>query len=161
MKLKLPDTVCSPEDLKAIVLELRQGAQWLSQSTIKLQVTRQTAGEAPAMSPTTMLLMQAWTGGKPLDQQALNGLITELESLAATAPRMTITLAAVASRSLKKQLVAWCREKINPNTLIETRFDATLLGGMVVQFGSHIYDWSFRRQILAARERFPEVLRNV
>jgi hypothetical protein len=32
---------------------------------------------------------------------------------------------------------------------------------MVVVHGSRIYDWSFRRQILATREKFPEVLRNV
>jgi len=62
---------------------------------------------------------------------------------------------------IQKNLVNWCRENIAPNILITFQFNATLLGGMVIRHGSNIFDWSFRRQILAARNNFPEVLRRV
>jgi F0F1-type ATP synthase delta subunit len=74
---------------------------------------------------------------------------------------MTITLAAPATTGIKKQLTAWCRDNVAPDVLVRFEFNQTLLGGMVVRFGSHIYDWSLRRQILDGRTKFPEVLRNV
>jgi F0F1-type ATP synthase delta subunit len=91
----------------------------------------------------------------------LDKLIETLEDYGTSAPIITITLAAPAPNSLKKTLIDWCRKNIAPNALIDFRFNATMLGGMVVQYGSRIYDWSFRRQILAARDKFPEILRNV
>ena len=53
-----------------------------------------------------------------------------------------------------------CRP-VAPDVLVNFQFNATILGGMVVRYGSHVYDWSFRRQILAKRDTFPEVLRRV
>jgi F0F1-type ATP synthase delta subunit len=50
---------------------------------------------------------------------------------------------------------------VAPNMLVDFKFNSTMLGGMVVQYGSHIYDWSFRQRILDARDKFPEVLRSV
>jgi F0F1-type ATP synthase delta subunit len=78
-----------------------------------------------------------------------------------SAPHITLTLAAPAPNGLKKTLISWCRDNIDKNILVDFKFNATILGGMVVVYGSRIFDWSFKRQILAAREKFPEVLRNV
>jgi hypothetical protein len=161
MKIQLADDISSPQDLLAIILELRQCSQWLNQAAVKMQVTKNAAGAAPIMSPAVNWLVQEWAGGKPLDQKSLDELIAELETFEAKSRRITITLAAPATKELKKELVAWCRKAIDPNVLVEIRFNSTILGGLVVQYGSHIYDWSFRRQILAARSRFPEVLRRV
>jgi F0F1-type ATP synthase delta subunit len=84
-----------------------------------------------------------------------------LEDFSDSAPRVTVTLAAPAPNSLKQTIALWFRENIAPNTLVNFKFNSTILGGMVVVYGSRIYDWSFRRQILVSREKFPEVLRNV
>jgi hypothetical protein len=162
MKLNLPANVSSPQDLKAIILEIRQYAHWLGQYAIKKRVSNNSKSDAPpAISQTAVTLIEALTHEKQLSQAGLDELIASLETLAATAPRLTITLAAPPAGSLKKTLVTWCRQHIGPNVLVDFRFNSTLLGGMVVRYGSHVYDWSFRRQILAARGRFPEVLRRV
>ena len=70
-------------------------------------------------------------------------------------------MAGPAPAQLKQKIVEWCRKNIDGDILVDFRFNATLLGGMVVKWGSHVYDWSFKRQLMAARAKFPEVLRNV
>ncbi len=161
MNLKLPDNVSSPQDIKAIVLEIRQYARWFAHASVKKQVGGGKIAEPPAVSAGAVALIQGLAGGKPLTQPALDGLIDALEAFEAKAPHMTITLAAPPPASLKKTLVAWCRQHVAPDILVTFRFNSTLLGGMVVAYGSHVFDWSFRRQILAARGKFPEVLRHV
>ena len=161
MKLNLPSSVASSQDVKTLLLELQDYTRWFTHESIKTRTNAGHASEPPVLSPATTELIREWEGKKPLSQQSLDTLIDTLETYNATAPTITLTLAAPPTSSLKLTLVAWCRENIASNILVTFQFNATLLGGMVVRYGSHIFDWSFRRQILAARERFPEVLRRV
>lgn len=161
MKLKLPNSVSSPQDLKALELEVRDYARWFSHHAIKKQVNVKDGSDQPSLSPAAKELLGAWAAKKPMSQQSLGELSAVLKDFGDAAPTMTITLAAPPPGSLKAVLVAWCRENIAPDVLVTFQFNATLLGGMVVRSGSRIFDWSFRRQILAAREHFPEVLRRV
>lgn len=161
MKLKLQDDISSPQDFKSIILEVQKYAHWYSQNTVKQQLPNVKSDNPPAISEQGIALVDQLAGDKPLNRENLDELIANLKSLEANLPRITITLAGIPSASLKKTLVSWCRDNIASDILVEIRFNATLLGGMVVRYGSHIYDWSFRRQILAARGQFPEVLRRV
>jgi hypothetical protein len=161
VNLSLEDSVLSPQDLKATILEVRRYAKWFAQSAIKMRLAESNLEQQPVISPTAARLINEWAEQNPLSQKSLDALIANLEQLEATLPRITITLAGVAPASLKNTLVTWCRENIAPNILVDFRFNSTILGGMVVKYGSHVYDWSFRRQILAARGNFPEALRRV
>jgi hypothetical protein len=161
MTPNLQNNVFSPQDLKVTVLEVRKYAHWFSQSLIKTKVAGGGYSNPPQISQAAAILINELAAQKPLSTEILDGFIASLEKLETTLPRITIILAAPAPASLKKTLVAWCRQNINPNILVEFRFNSTLLGGMVIRYGSRVDDWSFRRQILAARGRFPEVLRRV
>lgn len=163
MKLRLDDSVASPQDLQAMILEIRSYARWFSHNDVKKRAGAKHVAhaEAPELSPAAAVLIKALGARQPLSSQRLDGLIAGLEDYAAAAPVMSITLAAPAAGSLKKELVSWCRENVAPDTLVNFQFNSTLLGGMVVRVGSHIFDWSFRRQILENRQKFPEMLRNV
>ena len=161
MKLKLQDSVYSPQDLKAIILEVRKYAHWAAQYTVKMRVSSDKSVPAPTISLTTTNIIKEWAEQNPLNEKSIGELISSLEALEATSPRITITLPAVPGNSIKKTLVMWCRQNIDEDILVDFHFNSTLLGGMVVRYGSHVYDWSFRRQILATRERFPEILRRV
>jgi len=161
MKISLPDEVYSLQDLKVIILDIRRYAKWYSQYAIKLHVTTVRPNDSLVISKNAADLINSYSSGRALDQSFLDELITSLDSMAATLPRMTITVAAPPPDSLKKTLINWLRQNIHPNMLVEFHFKSALLGGMVVKFGSHVYDWSFRRQILAAQDKFPEVLRHV
>lgn len=161
MNVQLPDSVNSLQYIEALLLDIRAYAHWLSHASIKKRLRTRSKTEQPDISSAASELLHEWAVKKPLNTQSLDELITALESLKDTSPTLTIVLAAPASSGLKKTLVSWCRKNLVPNVLINFEFNATLLGGMVVRSGSHIYDWSFRRQILENRQKFPEVLRHV
>jgi hypothetical protein len=161
MKPKLHDSLSSRQDLKSAILEIRKYAHFFTQSSIKKQVVGNAAVEQPPISAAAADLIKQWQADKPISQKSLDELVAALENFAASAPNITITLAAPAPGQLKKELVAWCRQNITPDVLVDFSFNSTILGGMVVRYGSHIFDWSFKRQILAARDKFPEVLRHV
>lgn len=112
------------------------------------------------MSDAAADAIRGWQARKTLTDKSLDELIAALENYANSAPQFTIILAAPPPAGLKKTIVAWCRDNVAPNLLVNFQFNSTLLGGMVVRSGSHVYDWSFRRRILDNRAKFPEALRN-
>lgn len=161
MKTSLPNNIYTSQDLKALIIEVRRYAQWYRQTSVKNQVGGAHAADPLEVTAEASELINNWAKQQNLTADSLDKLISELEAYENKAPRIVITLAGPAPGSLKRSMAEWCRKNIAPNILVDFRFNATLLGGMVVQFGSHIHDWSFRRSIMANRDKFPEILRNV
>jgi hypothetical protein len=155
MKLRLPKTVASQQDLGVLEREVREYAKWFAHEAIKKRADVKSNSESPVISVGAKELVRDAT------QAELEEIIDTLKRYGQEAPSITITLAAPPPNSLKTTLIDWCRENISPSVLVNFRFNATLLGGMVIHSGSRVFDWSFRRQILANREKIPEVLRRV
>lgn len=160
MKLKLPDNIHSTQDINQLLLELHEYMAWHGQSNVRKQVEVELA-EPPAISALTQDVLEGWHGKKSMSAKTIEKLIFALEDLKEDAPRVSITLAAPPGRKLKTQLARWCRSNLDERALIEFGFDKSLLGGMVVRYKSHIYDWSFRRKIVENRYEFIKALRNV
>lgn len=161
MNLSLPNTIASPQDLASLLSEVKEYAKWFSHASIKQKVAGSAPANPPELSVAANELIRGWSQNNPLDRESFDKLVNGLESYTKSSPLITFTLAGPVSGELKKKLVGWCRENIAPNILVTFRFNATLLGGMVVQLGSSVFDWSFKRQILNNRQHFPEVLRRV
>lgn len=161
MKLKLDDTIASPQDLRALIAELHSYGSWLAHNDIKRRVGTGSKNATPELSPAAKACLQSYVPASGKADAALEELVSELDKLSKTARHITITLAAPAPGDLKNTLVAWCRANLNTDVLVSFQFNANLLGGMVVRSGSHIFDWSFRRQIMENRMQFPETLRRV
>jgi hypothetical protein len=161
MIIILPDSVCSRQDLKSVVLEIRAYAKWYNQTSVKMRVSGDNNYEEPVFSPSAAAIIGEWNKQNPINPKSIDDLISELENMEAKAPIVSITLAAPPPGNLKKTITKWCRENVAPDVLVDFAFNSTMLGGMVVRVGSHVYDWSFRRQILSSLQKFPEVLRNV
>ena len=162
MRFKVPPEVYSRQDIQSVVLELRGYALWLTHDEVKARLdAKHVPSSPPELSPAAVATLREWCGKKKVDTQALADLINTLTSLAQRTPSLTITLAAPAPDQLKRSITSWCRENIASDTLVNFQFNSNILGGMVVRFGSRIFDWSFRRRILNERQRFPEVLRHV
>ncbi len=161
MSLVIPASVSSPQDVTALSLEVQSYAKWYSQyaNAAKLKATYKEP--QPDITPIASELIRDWAKQSPLSGESLDQLIKELAEKTKLSPVMTITLAAPATSEVKKALVSWCRENINPDILITFRFSSSLLGGMVVRSGSHIFDWSFRRVILNERHKFREIVSRV
>lgn len=157
----LPAAISSPGDVTALILEIRSYQQWYGQYTNAQRAGTQYRGSQPELSGTAGEVIRGWAASAPLSAERLEELIAELEHIQKTAPVITITLAASATTEVKRALVGWCREQINETILVSFRFNATILGGMVVRYGSRVYDWSFRTQLMNNRHRFPEVLTHV
>jgi hypothetical protein len=160
MKIKLDGSVSSPQNLKTLVLEMRDYAHWFSQNEVRKRINAKHSTDKPELSPAANALIHDWEQKGSSDRKSLDELIAALEDMEDAAPKVTITLAAPPAAGLKKMLVNWLREEVAPDVLVTFDFNSTLLGGMVLRCGSRIFDWSFRRQILDSRGQFPEVLRN-
>jgi hypothetical protein len=161
MRLTLPETVASTQDLAAIITEAHDYAKWVSRETIKQKVAGKTSGSAPIISTEALTIIRTWAAGKPVTKPVIDDLVKALDDYRKSAPTMTITLAAIPSGDLKTNLVRWCRTEINPNILITFRLNRAILGGMVIAYGSHIHDWSFRRKLMEPSKPFHEVLAHV
>ena len=161
MKLALPASVSSLQDVTSLLLEIKEYSRWFAHESIKKRVNATHASEPPAMSKAAEDLLRAANAKASLTRADIDQLITMLDHYRTTAPTLTITLAAPPTASVKATLVNWCRENIAPHILVNFQFNSPLLGGMVVRSGSRVFDWSFRRQLLEAKDKFPEVLRHV
>lgn len=161
MKLRLPNGVASLKDLTDIQLELREYARWFAHESIKKRVNVKHSVDPPALSTEAKELIHTISAHEPISSDSLDELIKTLEEYKNTAPTITFTVAATPNSVVKNNLVNWCRINVSPNILVTFQFNSTILGGAVIRIGSKVYDWSFKRQILAARQQFPEVLRRV
>jgi hypothetical protein len=161
VNLRLPGSIASSQDLKSLIMEVHEYANWYAHESVKLQVNAKASSPSPILSAAAIELLRDWKADQQINAESLDLLIKTLEQYSTGSPTMTITLAALPTSSLKTSLVNWCRSNIASDILVSFKFNSGLLGGMVVQYGSHVFDWSFKRKILENRGIFPEVLRRV
>lgn len=161
MIFKLPRDIVSTQDLASTIMDLQDYHSWLSQNAILNKTHLKSNTVAPTLNKSAENLINTLLEIQNLNKDNLEKIIKELLVLKESASVIHITLASPPTVELRNRLVTWCRENIKKDTLIDFSFNSTLLGGMVLRFGSHIYDWSFKKQILANRHKFSEVLANV
>lgn len=160
--IKLPDTICTPQDLTALLIEVREYAKWYEHESVKQRSgTKTPRSTQPVLSVSTATYLRAISTNSGLQPAQLETIIHELEVYKAAAPTITITLAAPAPERIRTLLTAWCRESLSPTILVSFEHNRTLLGGMVVRYGSHVHDWSWRRSLMTTKTSFTEVLARV
>lgn len=159
--IKLPEHISSPQDLTALILEVREYARWYEHETIRRRSGTTSPSTQPVLSPTTATLLRAISGGISLQPKQLEEVIATLLQYKKTSPVITLTLAAPVTAAVKATLTAWCRQELSPNVLVSFESNRTLLGGMVVRYGSHVHDWSHRRALLSSTVSMSEVLNHV
>jgi F0F1-type ATP synthase delta subunit len=162
MKLRLPETVYTVQDVQALLLDVKTYTQWFNHQAIKKKLKiKRASNSQPSISIAAQQLIHDWSIQKPISQSSLDELIAAIESFQVQAPQFNVTLAAPPTAKIKQSIVNWCRDNVTTNALVNFQFDANILGGVVIRYGSQLFDWSFRRQILASRHNFPEILRRV
>lgn len=154
--MTLPVDVYSPDQLSEAIMELRNYVAALRDSAVRAKVGGEAAIAQPQISEPLQHLLSAAnaTGG---EINTLENLAGELEQLLAKAPVIHITLAALPSRTIKRQITLWFRTEIHPASLIVFSARGDIGGGAVVQAGSHLYDLSFKKQILTNKQRIMEI----
>ena len=157
MSIVLPATVASRQDVARLRTEVERYRAWIRQYKNALKRDIRYQNEQPALSDAATILIRQWLEAN----QTLDALVDELARLTKTAPSITLTLAGPAPASVQAQLVGWARSRLSEQMLVEFRWNAQILGGIVARTDTSIYDWSHRQLLMASREKLVERLLHV
>lgn len=157
VKLKLPDTITTPHELANTMLEIEAYAQW--------QESQQVAAKAGTSQPATEPELSEASRQVVRDGQtaklSIRDIYEQLSRYRKQAPTITITLAGPAPDRLRQSLIVWVRKNLDESLLINFRYNRTILGGMIVQYKSRLYDWSYRRTLRDKQSLLGEILNRV
>lgn len=157
--VRLPVDLYSPEQLSAIIIELRGYIGTLRDTAVRAKAAHATAGAPHASALLVGTLHESATS--PTDQPATEKLLKELEAIRDKAPAVHLMMAALPNRDLKRKLTEWFRDEIHPCALLTFATRADIGGGLILQAGSHVYNYSFREQILNHKARISEIYNSV
>ncbi len=155
----LPVDLNSPDQLSATSMELATYISQLHDASVRAK----SQGKdmiLPDMSDLLTELLRA-SGIDPEDTGSLEDIRKQLDELLNKAPVVHLTLAALPARTFKRKITLWFRTEVHPQALLTFSARADLGGGVVVQAGSHVYDYTFRRSILDNKKRISELTFNV
>lgn len=162
LQLQLPSDLYSPDQLTAIIMELRGLIS--EERDARVRVAKNGVVVPPAaIGRTSALLLGVLhnAGITKSDPTALESLLARLETLRAKSPVAHITLADLPNRMLKRTLTEWFRQNIDPHVMLTFSVRADIGGGAIVQAGSHMYDFSFRKHIMGNRAKIGEIFDRV
>jgi hypothetical protein len=157
--IRLPLDLYSPEQLSAVIIEFRGYIGELRDTAVRAKALHATAG-APHASALLMGVMHE-SGVNATDQPEAEKLLKELEAVRDKAPAAHLMMAALPNRDLKRKLTEWFRTEIHPFALLTFATRADIGGGFILQAGSHVYNYSFREQLLTHKHRIAEIYNSV
>jgi hypothetical protein len=160
VKLKLPDSIHSPEQVEAAIFALNNYIGLRRNETSKTKGSNTSAKPAEVSSPQLEELLGGQESAAALPLSDLEALSAELATWR-RARVISLTLPARPPASLKKELVRWFRDQISSDLLVRFSVNSDIAGGMVVRTSSRIRDWSFRRQLFDSRAAISRILREV
>lgn len=155
--LNLPPTVASRQDVARLRTEVERYQAWVRQYQNAAKRDIRYQHEQPALSDAASIIIRQWLESK----QSLDTLTAQLSHTAKSAPSITLTLVAPAPASVQSSLVSWARTQLNPSMLVEFRWNANILGGIIARTDSGVYDWSYRNKLLSSRAKLVERLMHV
>lgn len=157
MTFVLPTSIGSRQDVMRLRTEIERYSAWVGQFQNAKRRDISYQAEQPQLSEPARLLLRDWLA----DKRSLAELINTLNAYATKAPSITITLASPPSPSTQADLVTWARQQLDPNMLVELRWNSLLMGGMIVRTDNAVYDWSYRKLLFDARPKLIERLMHV
>ncbi|SRR6266496_4467705 len=158
--LHLPIDLYSSDQLGAVIMELRGHVSSLRNASVRAQAVH---GEVGAPTHLSALLLAALhsAGVSPTDTAGTEKLQRQLEAIRDKAPAVHLMMAALPNRDFKRKLTEWFRSEIHPFTLLTFATRTDIGGGVIIQAGSHLYNYSFRQQILQHKARISELYNSV
>ena len=160
-KLSLSSDIISSADLRQVIAELEEFKKEFARNALKARIGKPDKKVELELSNHAKCLITDWQAGESLDLGLLESLLTELSRYLKTATLVKVTLSAVPTMNVKRIIADWFRTNIATSLLIDFSYNSALLGGMAVSIGSHVYDWSFRRQIIGSKDKLIEVITHV
>lgn len=155
VNVRLPIDIYSPDQSSGLLLALHEYIEAVHQAAVKAKVENQSVPR-PEM-PTAVESLATGSGVDVTNLQALDELYKQLDAALQKAPTMHLTVSAIPGRTFKRQMTVWFRTQIHPMTLLTFSARSDIGGGIVLQAGSRLYDYSFRQRILANPKRIGEL----
>lgn len=88
-------------------------------------------------------------------------LIRQLKTTKEKAPVIHITFASEPEPSILVQLISWIRTNLHPSALVTIGVQPAIVGGCVFRTPDHIYDFSFRNQLVASKSLLTDRLKEL
>ena len=158
MAFKLPDSIETPEQLHAAGYEVERYIEWLRDSGVRHRVGSKALAEPP-LTAETLSVVKSWQGKRKITADSLAELLEYLRG--AKPPVLHLVLPDFATPQLRTQLSKWARSNCHPDALITLVADSTIGGGVVIRTDNHVYDYSFRGRLLAARPKLTGIIAHV
>lgn len=160
MSFLLPDSIYSPQQIESQLLKLEQLTDFNQRTQARQRLKLQTSPDQTAETLQAELAdLFAAADLDPTSQESIDRLQTELVQIKESTPVIHITLTAMPGPNLQQQLVSWFRLNIHPQLLVAFSYNRHLAGGMVVRTAAKIYDFSFRKRLLAGSDEMTRILR--
>jgi len=155
----MPAAIETPEQLRAVEVELERYIGWLRESRVQQKVGAGAKLQEPKLSRESVDVIAAAGGGKEVPVTGLDKLLAALRRW--QPPVLHLILADIASPAVQTKLAEWVRANGHPQALIQLSADRTIGGGVVIRTPNHLYDYSFRTRILANRDKLQKVIAGV
>ena len=155
---ELPAAVYSPQLLESVIYDIQYYLDWIHQNQIRKKVGAQAKAQ-PNHSDETVLVIEAWLGGRPATLELIESLLEHLKAL--KLPQVHVTLAALPNRGQRETIVKWFRTNTSPQVLVSFVADRNVGGGLVVRTPNHVFDYTWKQELVAARDKLAGILKRV
>lgn len=148
--LIVPPSIVTKVDISRLVSEVEQLDGYLIAVDARAKSGVPTAGE-PVLSEQLSDFLAANSlelGGAAERAQ----LIKQLRQLKSTVPSVHMTFAAPADNESLREIVAWLRQSVHPQSVIMVGLQPSLVGGAYVRTPNHVHDMSLRAQLAGHRD---------
>lgn len=144
----LPVAIVAPADVVRIGRELEDVDEFLRQSELRK------GGKNTALPKTTKSLHEfAEANGlnllQAVDRAKLSSFVDELRG---KAPVVHISFAADPSAAFVDKIVAWLRQNVHPQLLVQLGLQPTIGAGCVIRTTNKYFDFSLRQYLVQRRE---------
>lgn len=156
MSVVLTPHIQTADNLSELVIELREYVGKLHDIAVRGRIANIHGESMPPLSPLATELFKA-NNVSPTTFQPMRQLLTDLEEVRITAPRMRIMLPAWPSTSIRERITTQIRTSIHPYMTLTFTVRADMGGGCIMQTGSHRYDFSFHTQLLTNKHKISEL----
>ena len=145
----LPPSVATQSDLRRLIAELEAIDNILTSDEIRQRTGHATIGH---MTLSEQLGDFIELNQCPVDDDHQRSeLLGSLRQLKDRAPVIHMTFATTAEREVLSKIVAWLREKVNPQAVISVGLQPELIGGAYIRTTNKVFDMSIRSQLANGR----------
>lgn len=149
-ELSLPPSIITRVDVSRLVSEVEQLDSYMIAADARAKSGMPSTGESVQSEQLADFL--AVNNIEIGDASNRSELIKQLRRLKSTVPWVHMTFAVPADNESLREIVAWLRESVHPQSVIMVGMQPSLVGGVYVRTPNQVHDMSLRAQLAGRRD---------